>query len=589
MSEITGVDITWQDLSVMCPLTKAEKKRRMKENLPLDDKTIINKVSGTMKAGTFTAILGPSGCGKTTMLNFLSNRHYYLKGLKVLGEVLVNGHPRKSIDFNSITGYVMQDDVIMEAMTVEEVLNFTAKLRLPADVWQDRVEKVIKDLELHNCRKSEVGGVLKKGISGGEKKRTSIAIEMLTDPAILFLDEPTTGLDSYNSENLVDKLNDLAKTGITVVCTIHQPNSFIYAAFDQVLLLAGGSVMFHGDARDAISHFGELGYPCGEYKNPAEHLLGLLSPIDDTYEGRMEVLRKGVIPWDGVIEEKSVKGALQTKESTMVEEVYALGKRIWINLARNKLIFFFKVVANFAFVILSLMVFYQVCDGSSSSSVWNRSGVMFFMLMFTGFSAVNSSGAYADEKAMFIREQSSKAYRPLSYYMSKVLFEMPIDVLIRVFVNILVYLGVGLSLDNAEQIFIFVGISALVELASRGWGNFLVIIIPSVQASSAVSPFVMLVQMLFSGFFIKSSLIPDYLIEFEYLSIFKYSWEAAMINEFNTFDRTKCGDDPMCDPNDFFDLDRPMWVLFMCMAILIVLTHFAAYLSLVKLARKFRL
>ncbi|CAG9311395.1 unnamed protein product [Blepharisma stoltei] len=589
MSEISGVDITWQDFSVKGPLSKTEKKRRLKENLPIDDKVIINNVSGTMRAGSFTAIMGPSGCGKTTMLNFLSNRRYYLKGLKVTGDVLVNGNSRKSIDFNSITGYVMQDDVIMESMTVEEVLTFTAKLRLPAEIWKDRIEQVIKDLELHNCRKSEVGGVLKKGISGGEKKRVSIGIEMLTDPAILFLDEPTTGLDSYNSENLVDKLNDLAKKGITVVCTIHQPNSFIYASFDQVLLLAGGYMMFHGDAKDAIKHFGDLGFPCPKFSNPAEHLLGLLSPIDDSYESRMEIFSNAIVPDNEVVEQREVRHALQTKESTFWEELMALGGRILKNLTRNKLIFVFKVVANVIFILLTLMAFYQICDGHSSTSVSDRAGVIFFILVYIAFMAVNSSGAYADEKAMFIREQASKTYRPHAYYLSKLLFEAPVDIIVRVLVIFLVYLGVGLSLDKAEQIFIFVAIAVLVELDARGWGNFLVISIPNIQAASAAAPFLLIVQLLFAGFFINYNNIPDYLIWLEYMSMFKYSWGGAMINEFNTWDQAKCGSNPMCDPNDFYDLKISLGMNILALAILAIGTHGFAYLCLVKLARKFRL
>lgn len=594
MSELlSGVDITWQDFSVFGPLSKTEKKKRQKEGLPIEDKVIINNVSGTMKEGSFTAIMGPSGCGKTTMLNFLSNRSYYLKGLKVTGEVFVNGNPRKSTDFNSMTGYVMQDDVIMESMTVEEVLTFTAKLRLRKEVWKDRVTQVIKDLELHNCQKSEVGGILKKGISGGEKKRVSIGIEMLTDPSILFLDEPTTGLDSYNSENLIDRLNGLAKRGMTVICTIHQPNSFIYASFDKVLMLAGGSVMFHGDAREAITHFGGMGYPCPKFSNPAEHLLGLLSPIDDSYESRMEVFRAGIIAVDDPVERKEIKHELEIKESTFFEELSMLGGRILKNLARNKLIFVFKIVANVIFILLTLMAFYMICEGTTATSVSDRAGVVFFILVYIAFMAVNSSGAYADEKAMFIREQASKTYRPHAYYISKLVFEAPIDLLIRSFVIFLVYLGVGLSLESPEQIFIFVGISMLIELCARGWGNFLVISIPNIQAASAAAPFLLIVQLLFAGFFINYDNIPKYLIWLEYISMFKYSWAASMINEFNTWDQQKCLShdpySPLCDPNNFYSLNISLGMNILALSILALATHLFAYYCLIRLANKFRL
>ncbi|CAG9326410.1 unnamed protein product [Blepharisma stoltei] len=589
MSNHTGVEIAWKNFEVKGPLTKTEKKKRKMSGLPIDDKTIIRNANGIISAGTFTAILGPSGSGKTTLLNFLANRIYYLKGLKVSGEVYINGHSRSDIDFNSIAGYVMQDDVIMETMTVEEVLTFTAKLRLPKETWKEKVDKVINSLELHNCKHSRVGGVLKKGISGGEKKRVSIGIEMLIDPAILFLDEPTTGLDSYNSENLVKNMRNLSKTGITVICTIHQPNSFIYANFENVLLLGGGNTAFHGDAQQAILHFNNLGYPCPKFSNPAEHLLALLSPIDDTFNERMEAFRKSFNSEVTELEEKEISHIFKAKESTVWEELWMLGQRIIKNFVRNRMILLFKIIGNTVFILLTLMAFFDICSGTNATSVMNRAGVIFFILVFLSFMAVNASGAYADEKAMFIREQASKTYKPVSYFFSKLFFEAPFDLTIRVIVIFCIYLGVGLSLANPEQIFIFVGIVILVELCARGWGTFLVISIPDLQAASAAAPFLMIIQLLFAGFFINYDNIPVYLIWLEYMSMFKYSWSAALENEFNTWDQAKCGQAVLCDPIDYFSIIISLGINIVILACLVVAINFLAFLALLNLSRKFRL
>lgn len=357
-----------------------------------------------------------------------------------------------------------------------------------------------------------MGGVLKKGISGGEKKRVSIGIEMLIDPAILFLDEPTTGLDSYNSENLIKNLRCLSEKGITVICTIHQPNSFIYANFQNVLLLGAGIVVFQGDAQNAIKHFENLGYPCAKFSNPAEHLLALLSPIDDTFKDRIDNFKDNYASELPVMEEKELCKVAYAKKSSISEEVWMLGQRSLKNFIRNKMILTFKLISNTFFILLVLMAFYDICSGTDAISVMNRAGVVFFIIVFIGFMAVNAGGAYADEKAMFIREQASKTYTPHSYYLSKFFFEMPIDLIIRTIVVFCLYLGIGLSLEMPEQIFIFVGIALLMDMTARGWGSFLIIAIPDVQAASALAPFLMIIQLLFAGFFINYDNIPVYLI-----------------------------------------------------------------------------
>lgn len=131
----TGVSISWQDLEVQAPLSRTEKSQRKKQGLPLDPRVIIPKMSGAIRPGELTAILGPSGCGKTTFMNFLAKRKYFLRSLNIEGTAYLNGQNINDIDFNSASGYVMQDDVILPIFTVREVLEFTGQLRLSAERW----------------------------------------------------------------------------------------------------------------------------------------------------------------------------------------------------------------------------------------------------------------------------------------------------------------------------------------------------------------------------------------------------------------------------------------------------------------------
>ena len=179
----------------------------------------------------------------------------------------------------------MQDDKLFETMTPRELLTFSANLRLSQETKPEdkkrAVSWVIERLGLGGCADTRVGGTLARGISGGERKRTSIGYELITNPSLLFLDEPTSGLDSYNALILIECLRDLAHEGHTVLCTIHQPSSDIFALFDKLLLLAKGKMVYHGDASKSIDYFSSLGYPCPTYSNPSDYFMKILQTHDD--------------------------------------------------------------------------------------------------------------------------------------------------------------------------------------------------------------------------------------------------------------------------------------------------------------------
>jgi ATP-binding cassette subfamily G (WHITE) protein 1 len=582
-----GVELAWRNLEVRSKITSKEKKQLQKQGKPVEDKVILTDMTGKIQIGSFTAIMGASGSGKTTFLNFLSNRKYYLKTLIVNGEFLVNGRSIDTIDFNRITGYAMQDDIILDTLTVREVLLFTAKLRLSKDIYQARMDEVISDLELFNCADSIVGNVGKKGISGGERKRTSIAIELLTDPSLLFLDEPTTGLDSYNAEHLIDLLRHLSTKKITVVCTIHQPNSIIFSKFDQLMLLAAQTTIYHGSARGALDFFKDAGHPCHKYANPAEHFIYLLSPIGEDYQERIDKIKSLRHKPELEIQDREIPQGADLKTSSFGEELWALMKRSGLNLFRAKMLVLFKVIANFVFVLFLFTSFWGIGDDHDAKSVLDRAGFLFFLMVYQAFGAVSSSGAYAEEKAMFIREQANKTYSPTAYYLSKLIVDMPIDLLISTLVTISLYYAVGLD-DDPERLWILVLIIIIINANARGWGNFLIISIPNVQAAAAASPFVIILQVMFGGLFINYDDIPDYLIPLHYISIVKWCWSAAIFNEFDDWDEERCGLDPRCDPEDFFSLPLNLWYCILIAFCITIVVHILAYLSLIRLARQFR-
>jgi ABC-type multidrug transport system ATPase subunit len=164
-------------------------------------------------------------------------------------------------------------------MTVRECLEFSARLKLPGtdEEKMRKVKEIIMDLKLNKCQDTFIGGSLLKGVSGGERKRTSIGVALITNPSLIFLDEPTTGLDSYTATQVMLILRNLANAGRTIIQTIHQPNSDIFQLFDQLMLLAQGRVIYYNQSSLSVDYFSKIGFQVPELSNPADYFMSIMS------------------------------------------------------------------------------------------------------------------------------------------------------------------------------------------------------------------------------------------------------------------------------------------------------------------------
>ena len=352
----SAVDLAWREVTFEVPLSRTDRKAlalQSKDNKPPTHKTILSSVSGHLPAGSFTAIMGASGAGKTTLLNFLSNRRFYLASIKHSGKVYLNGHERSEVDFNTFVAYVMQDDVLMESMTVREILDFTAQLRLPPDKAHVRMEEVVEQLELTKILDSRVGGILARGISGGERKRVAIAMEILTDPCVLFLDEPTTGLDSFSAENVIGLCGHLASLGKTVCYTIHQPNSYIFSMFRSLIILADSKTVFHGDARTAMEYFKEKGFDFPPLSNPAEQIIDVLSEQANSEQFPQQNDTSEITTVD-------LPSHSARHHAGVLMEMRLLMERFWRNYYRNKLMLRLKVALKLLFIFIIVTSYWQI-------------------------------------------------------------------------------------------------------------------------------------------------------------------------------------------------------------------------------------
>ncbi|KAG0357734.1 ATP-binding cassette sub- G member 2 [Gamsiella multidivaricata] len=259
-----------------------------KMNYSVNGKDILTDVSGLVKPGQVMAIMGASGAGKTSLLDILARRNKYGT---IQGQIYVNGRIVSDQEYKHVVGYVDQEDTLMPTLTVYETILYSALLRLPRDMSYDakryRVMETMSELGILDIKDMRIGASGRRSISGGEKRRVSIACELVTSPSILFLDEPTSGLDSYNAYNVVECLVNLARNyNRTVICTIHQPRSNIFALFDHLVLMAKGQLVYSGETRLLNEHLRKLGHHCPEGYNMADYMLDLTM-----YTGKLSTSR----------------------------------------------------------------------------------------------------------------------------------------------------------------------------------------------------------------------------------------------------------------------------------------------------------
>ncbi|GAB1198377.1 hypothetical protein APSETT444_007696 [Aspergillus pseudonomiae] len=237
---------------------------------------ILHDVSVTFPSGSLVAILGPSGSGKTTLLNALCNQ-LSARGITVTGDIFYTC----SRDIHSIgSAYLRQNDFLIPSLTVRETLQTAADLRMPSDDATYRshvVDRLISRLGLTGCADTRIGEGTGAGCSGGEKRRTSLGVQILANPSCLFCDEPTTGLDAANAHHIVQLLKDLAGEGRTVVVAIHTPRPEIWELFDHVLLLSQGHVLYNGPSSSVRDYFDQFGHSVPAWSNPAEIMIDLVS------------------------------------------------------------------------------------------------------------------------------------------------------------------------------------------------------------------------------------------------------------------------------------------------------------------------
>jgi ABC-type multidrug transport system ATPase subunit len=328
-----------------------------------------------------------------------------------------------------------QDDVIMATQTVNEALTLAATLKMNFSP-QERSAKVVDMLTLLGLSGSEntiIGDSSMKGVSGGERKRVAVGMQLITDPGLLFLDEPTSGLDTLNAFNVVATLKKLALKGKTVVATLHQPSSEIFHMMDDLIVMAGGEIVYCGRADDAVGYFASLGFNCPLYSNPADFIFMDVLNLQKQAELAMQQEQQGGASlevasqqmqlskrWNSSAQNvkmlnecsnlliRPIHDVSTNYQSGFVTQFSILMQRAWKNALRNPLLVKAKI-GQALFMGFLLGLIYQG-DGMKThqAGIQNRTGVLFFMSINQVMSAsIGILSIFFAEKLVFMRESAS--------------------------------------------------------------------------------------------------------------------------------------------------------------------------------------
>ncbi|KAM4750417.1 broad substrate specificity ATP-binding cassette transporter ABCG2b [Anableps anableps] len=515
------------------------------------EKHILKDVSGIMRPG-MNAIMGATGSGKTSLLDVIAGRKDPA-GLRQ-GTVQVNGKTVTS-ELRLSSAYVVQDDIVMGTLSVRENLLFSANLRLNPKHYssadkQKRVNSILQDLGLEDCANTKIGTEFLRGVSGGERKRCSIGMELITSPSLLFLDEPTTGLDSNTANCIIGLLHKLSRRGKTVIFSIHQPRYSIFKQFDHLTLMHKGEIVYAGKADHALEYFTDIGYQIEPFNNPADFFMditnGEATSTKQTqtaeegknwlamkyHESRLyhDIMQELDHVNQNVTNLGQRKGETANYTTSFLYQMRVVCGRTVLNLLRNPQTSYAQLALNIFFAILVGLIYYQM-PLTLPEGLQNRSGAFFFLIINMVFGNLSAVELFINERAIFIHENSSGYYRTSVYFLSKIFADLIPNRIIPIFVfSAIAYYMMGLK-PAFVAFLCFALTMSLVSLAGVGLA-FLVSASVSTFAMANILiaiPFVFM--MVFGGFLVNLNSMLSWLSWLKWISIFSYGLNAVYINE----------------------------------------------------------
>ncbi|KAL6615559.1 hypothetical protein ACP70R_037829 [Stipagrostis hirtigluma subsp. patula] len=483
---------------------------------------LLKGVSGSFRPGVLTALMGVSGAGKTTLMDVLAGRK---TGGYIEGNISISGYPKKQETFARVSGYCEQNDIHSPQVTVYESLLFSAWLRLPEDVDSNKrkmfIEEVMDLVELKPLRDALVGLPGVSGLSTEQRKRLTIAVELVANPSIIFMDEPTSGLDARAAAIVMRTVRNTVNTGRTVVCTIHQPSIDIFEAFDELFLLKrGGEEIYAGPlghhSSELIKYFEGIqgvskikdGY------NPAtwmlevttvsqEQILGVDFSViyknSELYQRNKALIKELSQPAPG---SSDLYFPSKYSQSSFTQSMACLWKQnlsYWRNPPYNTVRFFFTTII----ALLLGSIFWDLGGKvTTSQDLLNAMGSMYSAVLFIGvMNCTSVQPVVAVERTVFYRERAAGMYSALPYAFGQVVIELPYALVQAILYSVIVYSMIGFEWTAAKFFwYLFFGYFTLLYFTF--YGMMAVGLTPNYHIAAIVSSAFYAIWNLFSGFII---------------------------------------------------------------------------------------
>ncbi|MBA0789119.1 hypothetical protein Gotri_000114 [Gossypium trilobum] len=501
--------LTWKDLTVMVTLNNGETQK------------VLEGLTGYAEPGTLTALMGPSGSGKSTLLDALSSR--LAANAFLSGTILLNGRKTK-LSFGT-AAYVTQDDNLIGTLTVRETISYSARLRLPDKMpWSEKralVESTIIEMGLQDCADTVIGNWHLRGISGGEKRRVSIALEILMRPRLLFLDEPTSGLDSASAFFVTQTLRGLSRDGRTVIASVHQPSSEVFELFDQLYLLSGGKTFF-----------ARAGFPCPALRNPSDHFLRCINSDFDkvkaTLKGSMKLRFEAS---DDPLEKTTTAEAIRTltdfyrtsqqcyaakervdeiskvkgtvldsggSQASFLMQSYTLTKRSFINMSRDFGYYWLRLLIYVVVTVCIGTIYLNI--GTSYNSILARGSCASFVFGFVTFMSIGGFPSFVEDMKVFQRERLNGHYGVTAFVIGNTISAMPFLIMITFISGTICYFMVRLHPGLEHYLFFVLCLYASVTVV-ESLMMAIASIVPNFLMGIIIGAGIQGIFMLVSGYF----------------------------------------------------------------------------------------
>ncbi|XP_045481180.1 ATP-binding cassette sub-family G member 1-like [Harmonia axyridis] len=539
------VNIEFQELSYSVP------------NGRKSSKLILKSISGKFLSGQVTAILGPSGSGKSTLLNILAG----FKTDGATGNILINGDKRKLDKFMKTSRYIMQDDYVQEFLTVQESMTIAANLKLGSYETRENKENMINEiLDLLNLTRSKTTRA--KKLSGGERKRLSVALEMLNNPPVIFLDEPTTGLDDVACSQCIGLLKLLALGGRTVICSLHTPSAKLFSIFDNTYILSEGQCVYQGYGPSIVPYLGNIGLVCPLSYNPADFILEVCNKeygdfqkklVTTSENGMNSSYAKDISDTSDQTKQESIKeinveiqnsnyAKMENMGSTFLEQIFILTMRIWVQIWRDKSGILLRTgITLFIGTLIANM--YKGMGNDGSKTLFNF-GFFYSCIIFFMYVPMMPFLVWVPlEIKVLKREYLNRWYGLGSYYLALTIANIPIQMVLTFLYVALTYTTTSQPLDP-DRIVLFYVICVLTAMVAESYGIIVGVIFNIVNALflGTISK-VPLMLLATYGFGSGSENIPGWIRFSMYFDYLRYSMEGLMGTMLRNRETIPCPED----------------------------------------------